>query len=861
MNPEGYYKTGCIQEGRYMSKISKKPGSRNIKTPDQDAVNELKRAFVYNLFYNQGKPVEAATMNDFYMAVAHTIRDRMQHLFVNNIENFQERSTRIVCYLSAEFLMGPHLANNMINLGLYDQVGSALEETGLDIKEIIDHEVEPGLGNGGLGRLAACYLDSLATLQIPAIGYGIRYEHGMFNQVIIDGWQKELSDRWLHLGNPWEIKKPELAFEIGFGGHTESYQDDTGNYRVRWIPARMVNAVAYDTPVPGYKVNNINLLRLWSAEAVESFDFEEFNTGDYFGATEEKVKAENITKVLYPNDEQYQGKQLRLEQQFFFVSASLQDMIRLQQSNFGSLDNLHDTFAAQLNDTHPSVAVPELMRLLMDVHGMEWGSAWEITKKTISYTNHTLLPEAMEKWPMALFASLLPRHIEIILEINHRFLDEVRVKFPDDEGRLGRMSIIDESGGKYVRMANLACVGSHAINGVAALHTRLLKEQTLKDFDTLWPGRISNKTNGVTPRRWMVVSNPRLSSLITESIGEEWITELSQLKKLENFVDDSSFRDLWRKVQEENKADVAAMAKANGILVDPCSMFDVQVKRIHEYKRQHLNVLHIITLYNRIKANPGMEITPRSFVFGGKAAPSYFMAKLIIKLINSVADVVNNDPDVADRLKVFFIPNYNVKTGHTVYPMADLSEQISLAGKEASGTGNMKFAMNGALTIGTLDGANVEIREEVGAENFFLFGLTVQEVMELRASGYNPMDRYSQDDELRAVIDLIGSGHFSGGDRELFRPLLDALLYRDEYMLLADYRSYIECQDRAGRAFLNQDDWTRMSILNVARMGKFSSDRSIREYCEEIWNVKPQRTELKWERIPEEGLMLRKLKP
>ena len=830
-----------------------KAGRRKL---DRNTVNELKRAFAYNLFYQQGKPVETATLHDLYMAVAYTVRDRMQHLFVNSVEYLMDKKTRVVSYLSAEFLMGPHLKNNLCNLGLLEEVKQALEETGLDLEEIANAEPEPGLGNGGLGRLFACYLDSLSTLQIPAIGYGIRYEHGMFHQVIEDGWQRELSDQWLHYGNPWEIKKPDVCYSIGFGGRTEHYRDDEGRFRVHWVPARMVNAVAYDTPIPGYRVNNVNLLRLWSAEAVDSFDFEEFNIGDYYGAIEEKVKAENITKVLYPNDEQYQGKRLRLEQQYFFASASLQDMIRIHLFKNASLTNFHETFAVQLNDTHPAVAIPELMRLLMDDHGMGWDEAWEITRRTMSYTNHTLLPEAMEKWPLELFGALLPRHLEIIYEINHRFLEEVKERYPGDAERLKRMSLIDESGGRFVRMANLACVGSHAINGVAAMHTDLLRRHTLRDFEDMWPGKIKNVTNGVTPRRWMLVANPRLSSLITEAIGEEWITDLERLRELEPLSDDPAFRERWRRVQKENKEDVARKAGKMGIKVDPDSMFDVQVKRIHEYKRQHLNVLHIITLYQRLKDAPSLDITPRTFVFGGKAAPGYFMAKLIIKLINSVADVVNNDPDVKDCLKVIFIPNYNVKTGHTVYPMADLSEQISLAGKEASGTGNMKFSMNGALTIGTLDGANVEIREEVGEENFFLFGLTVEEVMNLKDRGYDPMEYYHNDPELRKAIDLIESGHFSNGDRELFRPLVESLKFHDEYMLFADYRPYIECQDEVARAFVDEDRWTRMSILNSARMGKFSSDRSIRDYASMIWHVEPQPVELKFSKVPEEGIFL-----
>ncbi len=824
-------------------------------------INKLKRAFAYNLFYEQGKTTRTATLNDYYLAVAYTVRDRMQHLFVNSVEALLDKESKIVCYLSAEFLLGPHLGNNLINLGLYEDVAQAAKETGLDLQAILAHEEEPGLGNGGLGRLAACYLDSLATLQIPAIGYGIRYEFGMFDQEIVDGWQKELSDRWLHPGNPWEIKKPDMDCEVGFGGHTEIYQDEKGKRRVRWLPGRVINGVPYDTPIPGYKVNNVNLLRLWSAEAPQSFDFEEFNVGDYFGAVEEKMAAENITKVLYPNDEQFQGKRLRLEQQYFFVSCSLQDMIRTHLFMHDSLDNFHVHFQGQLNDTHPAVAVPELMRLLLDIHHYQWDQAWDITCKTLCYTNHTLLPEAMEKWQLDLFGTLLPRHLEIILEINRRFLDAVRLKFPGDNTRLSRMSIIDEAGPKYVRMANLASVGSKAINGVAAMHTDLLRKHTLKDFHEMYPGKIHNVTNGVTPRRWIALSNPRLTRLLIDAIGEGWITHLDELKKLENLVEDTSFREAWRKVKEANKREMAEYAfKTSGTVANPEAMFDVQVKRIHEYKRQHLNVLHIITLYHRIKANPNIDLTPRFFVFGGKAAPSYFMAKRMIKLITSVAEVINTDPEVGDRLKVFFIPNYNVKIGQMVYPMTDLSEQISLAGKEASGTGNMKFSMNGALTIGTLDGANVEIREEVGAENFFLFGLQVEEVMQRKAAGYNPVDIYNNNAQLRAVIDLITSGHFSHGDRDLFRPLVDSLLHDDPYLLLADYQDYVDCQDRVSETFRDQEQWTRMSILNTARMGKFSSDRSIHDYCRKIWQVEPFPVELKWQRIPEGGIVFPKLR-
>ncbi len=598
--------------------------------------------------------------------------------------------------------------------------------------------------------------------------------------------------------------------------------------------------VAYDTPILGYKVDTANLLRLWSAQAPESFDFQDFNVGDYMGAVQEKMDSENITKILYPNDETEQGKRLRLQQQYFFVSCSLQDMIFTQLQFGGSLDYFHKRFTGQLNDTHPSIAVAELMRLLVDEHDMSWDQAWNITRHTFAYTNHTLLPEALETWSLPLFKSVLPRHLEIIYEINRRFLDEVRTRYPDDNERIGRMSLIGEAGGKSVRMANLACVGSHAVNGVAELHTKLLTTHLLHDFYELSPEKFSNKTNGVTPRRWIVLSNPRLSALITEKIGDSWITDLNKLRQLEDFADDTKFMSRWHQVKLENKQEQAAFAlEHTGVELNPESMFDVQVKRLHEYKRQHLNVLHIITLYNRIKQNPDIDIVPRTFMFGGKAAPGYFMAKLIIKLITSVADVVNNDPDVRGRLKVVFVPNFNVKLGHRIYPMADLSEQISTAGLEASGTGCMKFSMNGALTIGTLDGANVEIREEVGEENFFLFGLTVQEVADLKTQGYNPRGYYENDKALSSVLDLISQGYFSHGDVSLFKPLVDELLYQDQYMLLADYQSYIDCQDKVSETWRDQDLWTRMSILNVARIGKFSSDRAIREYCQDIWKVKP----------------------
>jgi glycogen phosphorylase len=806
----------------------------------------IARALLDNLYYVQGKIREVATPHDWYAALAYTVRDRLLKRWTETLHTLLKQDTRVVSYLSAEFLMGPHLGNALVNLGIVEETRQAVAQLGLDLNDLLEQEEEPGLGNGGLGRLAACFLDSLATLEVPAIGYGIRYEFGIFDQLIRDGYQVEITDKWLRYGNPWELARPEIAFDIGLEGHTERYHDPTGHLRVRWVPGRLVKGVAYDTPVLGYRVNTTNLLRLWKAEAAESFDFEAFNVGDYFGAVDEKISSETITKVLYPNDEPYQGKELRLAQQYFFVACSLKDMIRIHLLSGNGMDTFAGAWAVQLNDTHPSIAVAELMRLLVDEHLMEWEQAWEITRSTCAYTNHTLLPEALEKWPLPLFQHVLPRHLEIIYEINRRFLDEVRVRFPGDERRLSRLSLIDEAGEKSVRMAHLACVGSHAINGVAALHSDLLKQTVLRDFYELDPGKFHNVTNGVTPRRWMVLSNPRMAALIAGKIGESWVRNMEgDLRRLEQWSDAPAFQKKWRQVKRDNKADLSGLIKERtGIAVDPDSLFDIQVKRIHEYKRQHLNVLHIVTLYNRLKKNPGADVPPRTFIFGGKAAPGYFMAKLIIKLINSVAEVVNDDPDVAGRLKVVFFPDFNVKNSQYIYPAADLSEQISTAGKEASGTGNMKFTMNGALTIGTLDGANVEILEEVGSENFFLFGHTVEEVMGLKSGGYNPRDYIEFNRDLREAIDQIASGHFSRGDGNLFRPLVDSLLLQDDYLVLADYQSYVACQDRVSEAFRDLKNWTRMSILNTARSGKFSSDRSIREYSDQIWRVKPVQVEL-----------------
>ncbi len=828
-----------------MSGGSKKSKPASSPGPGEDvrtglSPQTLARALVDNLCYVQGRAPLVASLYDWYMALAITLRDRLLQRWIRTLQTLMRQDVKVVAYLSAEFLMGPHLGNSLLSLGIQDEVRRAAAQVGLDLDALLEQEEEPGLGNGGLGRLAACFLDSLATQEIPAVGYGIRYEFGIFDQEIRDGGQVEITDKWLRRGNPWELPRPEIVYPVNFGGRTEAYRDAEGRYRVRWVPERVVRGTPYDTPVPGYGVNTTGLLRLWKAEACESFDFQAFNVGDYYGAVEEKVVSENLTKVLYPNDEPLQGKRLRLEQQYFFVSCSLQDMIRMHLLAGNALDTFHEWFAIQLNDTHPSIAVAELMRLLVDEHLVDWDRAWRITQNTFGYTNHTLLPEALEKWPVPLFGSLLPRHLEIVYEINRRFLDEVRTGAPDGDRRAQRLSLIDESGPRYVRMAHLACVGSHAVNGVASLHTELLKRDVLPDFHGLYPDRFVNVTNGVTPRRWIALANPRLSALISSRIGDRWVRDLDELRRLEPLAGDVEFCAQWRRVKRDNKAALAAVVKQRtGVAVDPDSLFDIQVKRIHEYKRQHLNVLHVATLYRRLKSDPRREITPRTFVFAGKAAPGYFLAKLIIKLIHAVGEVVNNDPDVGGRLKVVFLPDFNVKHSQPVYPAGDLSEQISLAGKEASGTGNMKFAMNGALTIGTLDGANVEIREAVGEENFFLFGLTADEVRQRKAQGYHPRQCLEGDAELRETLDWIVSGAVSRGDRDLFKPLVDSLVFHDEYMLLADYRSYVECQERVGAAFADPSCWTRMSVHNAARTGPFSSDRSIREYAARIWKVKP----------------------
>jgi len=823
--------------------MTKDPQTTGLESPSHTL--SLKTDIVDHLFYSRARLPEMATPNDWYMALALTIRDRLLDRWIKTVRTFIRNDVRIVSYLSAEFLIGPQMGNNLVNLGLHEDVRRATQDLGLNLDELLDQEEEPGLGNGGLGRLAACYLESLSTLQVPAIGYGIRYEFGIFDQEIRDGWQVEVTDKWLSPGNPWEIQRPEISYEVNLGGHTETYAEANGQYRVKWVPHRVIKGQACDTPVVGYNVGNNNLLRLWKAEATESFDFEAFNVGDYYRAVEAKVASETITKVLYPNDTMNKGKQLRLEQQYFFVSCSLQDMLRLNDFSGNKPEDFHKFFAVQLNDTHPSIAVAELMRLLVDVRSMGWDQAWEVTHQTFGYTNHTLLPEALETWPLPLFRDLLPRHLEIIYEINRRFLEEVRQRFPGDEQKVQRLSLIDENDQKYVRMAHLATVGSHAVNGVAALHTELLKTSVLRDFYDFYPEKFFNITNGVTPRRWIALSNPRLAELISNSIGDEWIRHTEQLTELEKHVADQSFGETWRRVKRDNKNRLAKLIKdRTGIVVNPSSLFDIQVKRIHEYKRQHLNALQIVSLYRRLKTDRSFTTAPRTFIFGGKAAPGYAIAKLIIKLINSIADVINNDSSVSEQLKVVFVPDFNVKNAQCIYPAADLSEQISTAGKEASGTGNMKFALNGALTIGTLDGANVEMRDAVGAENFFLFGLNSSEVMNLRSQGYRPRSYYESNEELREVIDVIANGEFSNGDRELFSPLINSLLDRDEYLLFADFQSYLDEQARVSQAFGDVATWTRMSILNVARMGYFSSDRSIQEYCDKIWDAKPVEVEI-----------------
>ncbi|MDA1106975.1 MAG: glycogen/starch/alpha-glucan phosphorylase [Proteobacteria bacterium] len=804
-------------------------------------VEAIRQSLANRLEYSAGKDLYTATPRDWFSVVTYTVRDRLIERWMETMRTYYREDSKRVYYLSLEFLTGRALINSLLNLGVLKEYREALDEIGLELDEIVEFEPEAALGNGGLGRLAACFLDSMATLGLPGYGYGIRYEYGMFHQGIESGHQVEHPDNWLRYGNPWEFARPEMLYPVHFFGRVVDYVDEHGKSHFQWVDGEEVLAMAYDTPVPGYGTNTVNNMRLWASKSSRDFDLKYFNDGDYIRAVQDKSASESISKVLYPDDTTSMGRGLRLKQEYFFVSASLQDILARFHKVHDDIGKLPDKVAIQLNDTHPAIAIPELMRLLVDKYTVPWERAWDITQRTFSYTNHTLLPEALETWPAALFEVMLPRHLQIIFEINHHFLRQVIHRHPGDLDLLRRMSIIHEDGEQRVRMAHLAIVGSHKVNGVAALHTHLLKTTLFSDFERNFPGRIVNKTNGITPRLWLNQANLPLTQLISSHIGSGWLTNLDELRKLAPLAADRTFRAAFRAAKRANKERLARLIQQRlGIEVNIDSLFDVHVKRIHEYKRQLLNLLHVITLYNRIRANGGDGIVPRTVVFGGKAAPAYAMAKLIIKLINDVADVVNNNPNVRDRLKVVFIPNYNVSTALDIIPAADLSEQISTAGTEASGTGNMKFALNGALTIGTLDGANVEIRDEVGADNIFIFGLTTEEVRRLRGEGYRPRDYYHANSELRQALDMIGSGFFSADAPALYHPIIHNLLDGgDHYLLLADYASYVACQEQVAQLYGDQEEWTRKAILNTAGMGKFSSDRTIREYAEEIWNVAP----------------------
>ncbi|MBI5664049.1 MAG: glycogen/starch/alpha-glucan phosphorylase [Nitrospirae bacterium] len=806
---------------------------------EQQRIEKLEATIKGYIEHHLGKDCERSHIFDFYIGLAYAIRDRLIEEWLATQRSYYNKKAKRVYYLSLEFLVGRTLGNSIVNLGIEDECTRALEALGCKMEDIRESEWDAGLGNGGLGRLAACFLDSFATLGIPAYGYGIRYEYGLFYQKIKDGYQVETPDNWLRYGNPWEIARHGHFFSVHFYGKVNQHVDQQGILRNEWVDTEEVMAMACDTPIPGYKNNNVINMRLWTAKSSRDFDLHFFNGGNYIHAVENKAKSESISKVLYPSDHIMEGRLLRLKQQYFFVSATFQDIIRRYKKEDLCFDNFTKRVAVQLNDTHPAIAIPELMRILLDIEGLPWEKAWDITVGTFGYTNHTVMPEALEKWPVSMFESLLPRHLQIIYEINRRFLEEINWRYPGDFEKRKRMSLIEDGDDKMIRMANLAIVGSHSVNGVSKLHTEILKDRIFKDFYDMFPERFNNKTNGITPRRWLKKANPLLSDLITERIGDGWITDLEELKKLAPLSEDYNFRERWMEVKTENKKRLAEyILKTNKISVDPGSMFDVQVKRIHEYKRQLLNVLHVVTLYNRIRRGPGEGHTPRTVIFSGKAAPSYVMAKLIIKLIHSVADVVNHSKEVGGMLRVVFLSNYNVSLAERIIPAADLSEQISTAGTEASGTGNMKLSLNGALTIGTLDGANIEIMEEVGRDNIFIFGLTPQEVLDLKGSGYDPYSYYEKDHELKEVLDMIGGGYFSPENAGLFKPVVDSILHHgDTYMVLADYKSYIDCQARVGKLYEDKYEWAKKSILNVANMGKLSSDRTIKEYAREIWGI------------------------
>jgi starch phosphorylase len=828
------------EEAKALERARHLPNARTAS--DVDA---LKRAFADHLQYSQGKDEHSATALDRYFAVAYAVRDRLMRRWIETQQAYYKRDAKRIYYLSLEFLMGRALENNLSNLGVTDAMRAALSALGLDLSDLLEQEPDAGLGNGGLGRLAACFLDSLATLSYPAYGYGIRYEFGIFDQEIRNGYQIERPEEWLRFGNAWEVARPEYVVPVSFYGRTEHHPDERGRLRARWLDARHVLGMPYDVPIAGYRNAAVNTLRLWRARASQELDLADFNAGDYLAAVEDKDLSENISKVLYPNDLTVMGKELRLQQQYFFVACSIHDLVARHLKVHDGFDGFADKVAIQLNDTHPAIAIAELMRVLVDEHDLEWERAWEICGAVFGYTNHTLMPEALEKWTVDLFGRVLPRHLEIVYELNRRFLEGVRASGKADEAAIARMSLIEEGPVKQVRMANLAVVGSRSVNGVAALHTELLQKELFRDFHALWPERFNNKTNGVTPRRWLLQANPGLAGAITEVIGPEWVTDATRLRALEPLAADAGFRALFRDVKRENKQRLAEIVRAeNGLTLDLDSIFDVQVKRIHEYKRQLLAILRVASEYLRMKEDRSYEPYPRSYLFGGKAAPGYAMAKWIIKLANSVGDVVNHDVDVKGRIAVAFLRNYRVSLAERIFPAAEVSEQISTAGKEASGTGNMKFALNGALTVGTLDGANVEIREEVGPENFFLFGLTVEQVAALRRRGYDPWEVYRNDRRLKAVLDALSSGLFSPEEPGLFRPIVDSLLNGgDPYLVLADFAAYCACQEEVERAYRDPERWTRMAILNVARSGKFSSDRTIREYAEQIWGVEPIRVE------------------
>jgi starch phosphorylase len=826
-----------VKKGSALKKLS--PSTNEFQGTDIDSIQ---KSFVNHLEYSLAKDEYSATKLDCYKALALTVRDRLIERWIETQQTYYRKDAKRIYYLSMEYLIGRTLGNSLINLGLYDVVDKAMKELGYDLECLRHMESDAGLGNGGLGRLAACFMDSMATLELPAYGYGIRYEFGIFAQQIKDGYQIEKPDHWLRYGNVWEIDRPEYLYPVHFYGRVNHFYDKDNNLRTEWIDTQQIMAIANDIPVPGFQNNTVNNMRLWSAKATRDFHFEYFNDGDYEKAVSEKVQSETISKVLYPNDNVHLGKMLRLKQEYFFVSATLQDIIRrYKKTHQKGFSDFPDKVAIQLNDTHPALAIAELMRILIDIEDIPWKKSWEITENTFAYTNHTILPEALEKWSVFLLEQLLPRHLQIIYEINYRFLQQISKKYSNNLEKVRRMSIIEEGQEKRVKMANLSIIGSHSVNGVAALHTDILKKRIFSDFYEEWPKKFNNKTNGITQRRWLKLCNPGLSALITEKIGEKWITDLYELKKIVPFADDAGFQKKWQAIKKKNKEDLASyIERHNGIKVDPGSLFDVHIKRIHEYKRQLLNALHIITFYNWLKDNKNADVVPRTMIFAGKAAPGYYMAKLIIKLINAIADVVNSDPQTGDNLKVVFLENYSVTLAQKIIPAADLSEQISTAGHEASGTGNMKFALNGALTIGTLDGANIEIREEVGADNIFIFGKTAGEVEKLQEKGYNPWDYYHRDAELKKALDMINVGYFSKTKVYLFRPIIESLLDTgDRYLLLADYRSYVECQKEVSATYKKQKLWTKMAIHNVAHTGKFSTDRTIREYTEEIWKVKP----------------------